>query len=121
MDKNKEFRFLKGNMTSLYMKLTNLYEILLKNSSCNVNDEKMILLNEVDHLLVNLSFYCHIHDDYSKLNIEFIAPMRTFYLLAREYIISENVYMEETHIHVYEMEYTYDQGIKILNDMFDIK
>ena len=43
-------------MTSLYMKLTNLYEILLKNSSCNVNDEKMILLNEVDHLLVNLSF-----------------------------------------------------------------
>lgn len=30
MDKNKEFHFLKGNMTSLYMKLTNLYEILLK-------------------------------------------------------------------------------------------
>ena len=121
MDKNKEFRFLKGNITSLYMKLTNLYEILLKNSSCNVNDEKMILLNEVDHLLVNLSFYCHIHDDYNNLNIEFIAPMRTFYLLAREYLISENVYMDDIHLYVYELELIYDQGNNILNEMFDAK
>lgn len=121
MDKNKEFRFLKGNMTSLYMKLTNLYEILLKNSSCNVNDEKMILLNEVYHLLVNLSFYCHIHDGYSKLNIEFIATMRTFYLLAREYLISENVNKDDIHLYVYEMESVYDQGINILNEMFNEK
>ncbi|HBY81948.1 hypothetical protein ACO2FP_10790 [Staphylococcus warneri] len=121
MDKNKEFRFLKGNMTNLYLKLTNLYEILLKNSSCNVNDEKMILLNEVDHLLVNLSFYCHIHDDYINLNIEFIAPMRTFYLLARECLISENVNMDDIHPYVYEMESVYDQGINILNEMFNAK
>ena len=106
---------------SLYMKLTNLYEILLKNSSCNVNDEKMILLNEVDHLLVNLSFYCHIHDGYSKLNIEFIATMRTFYLLAREYLISENVNKDDIHLYVYEMESVYDQGINILNEMFNEK
>ncbi|MEX2948163.1 hypothetical protein ABH521_004940 [Staphylococcus warneri] len=121
MDENKEFRFLKGNITSLYLKLTNLYEILLKNSSCKFNDEKVILLNEVDHLLINLSFYCHIHDDYSNLNIEFIAPMRTFYLLAREYLISENVYMDDIHLYVYELELIYDQGNNILNEMFDAK
>ena len=115
---NNKFRFLKGNMTSLYLKLTNLYEILLENSSCKVNYEKMILLNEVDHLLVNLSFYCHTYD-YSNLNIEFIATMRKFYLLAREYLISENVYMDDVHVYVYEMESAYDQGIKILNEMFD--
>ncbi|CRG03851.1 Uncharacterised protein [Streptococcus pneumoniae] len=47
--------------------------------------------------------------------------MRTFYLLAREYLISENVNKDDIHLYVYEMESVYDQGINILNEMFNEK
>ena len=55
-------------MTSLYMKLTNLYEILLKIRRAVINSEKNwnFTLNEGGSFIGNHQFYCHIHDDYDQ-------------------------------------------------------